>query len=467
MFMQSLSMTKSFAIKQTPMRSSWRMSCRYNCHYPGTEYSRESPKKERRGDHLAPGAFPFGLAAKQRWQRHRILNLDLPTLMVMQSFALASAGAVLLAAWSQNRTVRALALWGIAHVVAAGGILSLMLGFTSHQPAWLGLGGTLLSLQSSLVWKAARTIDSKPAPLIIALVGPAVVALSGGIPGVREVAGSLALAMGAVYILATATTLSLGRKERLAARLPLVILSAVHAAALLTGTYSTFTGSTAQDTVPPIASLFGFIYFESIIFALGTSVFILALVKERNEAVGMTAGRIDALTGIANRVSFLESAGRVLERCRLDSAPVSLMMFDLDRFKAINDGHGHAVGDAVIRKFCEVITAALRPNDVFGRMGGEEFAVVLPGSSIESAYIRADRMRVSFAAGCRFAANRQVDATVSCGLSVSLHSEQTPTALLEDADIALYCAKSEGRNRVKRADQSKPEGGLSAVIRVA
>jgi diguanylate cyclase (GGDEF)-like protein len=61
------------------------------------------------------------------------------------------------------------------------------------------------------------------------------------------------------------------------------------------------------------------------------------------------------------------------------------MMFDLDRFKAINDTHGHAVGDAVIRKFCEVTAAALRPNDVFGRIGGEEFAVVLPGSSIEAA----------------------------------------------------------------------------------
>ena len=69
--------------------------------------------------------------------------------------------------------------------------------------------------------------------------------------------------------------------------------------------------------------LVGFIYFESIIFAVGTSVFILALVKERNEAAGMTAGRTDALTGIANRASFLESAGRVLERCRRDSAPVS------------------------------------------------------------------------------------------------------------------------------------------------
>jgi diguanylate cyclase (GGDEF)-like protein len=395
------------------------------------------------------------------------MTLDLPTLMVMQSFALACAGAVLLSAWLQNRIVFALALWGIADVSGAAGILSLMLGFTSHQPILLGLGGSLLSFQSSLVWKAARTIDSKSAPFILALLGPVAVSLAGGIPGLREFVGSIGLTVGAAYTLASATTLWLRRQERLAARWPLIILSAAHGTALLIGTYSTFTGSTGQDSVPSISSLFGFIYFESIIFALGTSVFILALVKERNEAAGRTAARIDPLTGIANRAGFMESAGRTVERCRRDGAPISVMMFDLDRFKSINDTHGHAIGDAVIQKFCEITAAALRPNDVFGRLGGEEFAVVLPGSTIEPAYIRAERIRTAFAAGCRFAGNRQVNATVSCGLSASSNAEQTLTGLLEESDIALYRAKSEGRNRAKRADQPKPEGGSSTVIRVA
>ena len=395
------------------------------------------------------------------------MQLDLPTLMVMQSFATACAGAVLLVAWSQNRKIRALALWGIAHIIAAGGILSLMLGFTSHQPAWLAIGGTLLPLQSGLIWKAARTIDSKPAPLFLALLGPAVVGLAGGVPVLQNAAGSLSLTVGAAYSLATAATFWLGRKERLAARLPLVILSAVHAAALLIGTYSTFSGSTGQDVVPSIASLFGFIYFESIIFALGTSVFILALVKERNEAAGLAAARTDSLTGIASRAAFLDSAERVLLRSRRDGAPVSVMMFDLDRFKAINDRHGHAVGDAVIRRFCEITTAALRPNEVFGRVGGEEFVVVLPGSSIEAACVRAERIRISFAEDCRFVRDRQVNATVSGGVSVSLKSEQTLEELLEYSDAALYGAKADGRNRIKRAEQPRPEGGIPNVFRVA
>ncbi len=395
------------------------------------------------------------------------MQLDLPTLMVMQSFALACAGTVLLVAWSQNRKVATVGLWGFANVVAGGGILSLMLGLTLRQPVWSALGGILMPLQAGLMWKAARTIDANPAPLVLALLGAAFVGLANGVPVLRDAKGSLSLIVGAAYFFAAATALWLGRKERLTARWPLIILTAVQATFYLIGAYSTFTGSTGQEGVPPIMSLFGSIYFESIIFALGSSVFILALVKERNEAAGIAAARTDSLTGIANRAAFLESAERLLDRCRRDGAPISFMMFDLDRFKAVNDRYGHAVGDTVIRKFCKVTAAALRPNDVFGRLGGEEFAVVLPGSSIEAAHARAERIRLAFAESSRFIDNHQVDATVSCGLSVSLNAEEMLSALLEASDNALYRAKVEGRNRVERADEPKPAGGASTVIRVA
>jgi diguanylate cyclase (GGDEF)-like protein len=255
--------------------------------------------------------------------------------------------------------------------------------------------------------------------------------------------------------------------ERLAARWPFIVLTAVHAAVLLIGFYSTLNGSTAQDQVPAVMSLFGLIHFENIIFALGTAVFLLALVKERSEAASRIAANTDPLTGIANRAGFMESAGRLVGRCRHDRAPVSVMMFDLDRFKAINDTHGHAVGDGVIRKFCEVTAASLRPNDVFGRIGGEEFAVVLPGSSIEAACVRAERIRASFAENCRFVRGHQVNATVSGGVSASANTEQTLSTLLEYSDVALYRAKAEGRNCVKCGDQLEPQDGLSTVIRVA
>jgi diguanylate cyclase (GGDEF)-like protein len=395
------------------------------------------------------------------------MNLDLPTLMVMQSFALACAGAVLFSVWLPNRIVSALALWGLANVSAAAGFLSLMLGFTLHQPIWLAIGGSLLPLQASLMWKATRSIESKPTPLALVFLGPMIVGLTNFVPGLREVNGALPLATGLAYTLAATTTLWLGRTERLTARWPLIILLVVHAAALSIGMYTAFIRPTSHDIVPSIASLFGLIYFESIVFALGTAVFVIALVKERSEAAGVTAGRIDPLSGILNRAGFMDNAGRMLERCRRDGAPVSVMMFDLDGFKTINDTYGHAAGDAVIRRFCENAIASLRPNDVFGRLGGEEFAVVLPGSGIEAAHVRAERIRASFAENCQFILNRQVNATVSGGVAMNVTAEQSLDALLEISDAALYDAKTEGRNRIKRADQPRAVGGMSNVFRVA
>jgi diguanylate cyclase (GGDEF)-like protein len=398
------------------------------------------------------------------------MHLDIPTLMVMQSFAIACAGAVLLFAWLQNRANAVLGLWGAANLCAAAGIVSLMLGLTLPQPALLGLGGCLLPSQVALIWKAARTFDGKPAPLSIALAGPIFAGLAGVIPGVRDFAGSVGLIVGVVYAVAAAIALWLGRAEALAPRWPLIVLTILHACALVIGTYSTLTGSTDQSAVPSLTSLFGLIYFESIVYALGAAVFVLGLVKERNEAASHRAARLDPLCGIANRSGFIESAERVLVRCRHDADPVSVMMFDLDRFKAINDTHGHGAGDMVLRKFSEIAAAALRPKDVFGRLGGEEFAVVLPRSSIEVAAVRADKIRAVFATSCRVVGARQVDATVSCGIATSADGSETLDALLASADAALYRAKSEGRNRIKRADQTAeaaPSFTPSTVIRVA
>jgi GGDEF domain-containing protein len=99
------------------------------------------------------------------------------------------------------------------------------------------------------------------------------------------------------------------------------------------------------------------------LFLLGTAVFLVAFVKEREEMASRIGASTDPLTGIANRCGFMLSGDRVVDRCGRDGSPVSVLMFDLDRFKEINDTFGHEVGDAVLLKFCEVASGALRPND--------------------------------------------------------------------------------------------------------
>jgi diguanylate cyclase (GGDEF)-like protein len=393
------------------------------------------------------------------------MSLDLPTLMIMQSFAIACSGALLCFAWMQNRAATVWGLWGVANIIAAAGIISLMLGATFHVIVWSTIGGCLMQTQAGLMWKAARLIEWKRTPLAFALAGPSLIGL--GSPFLQSLSGLFALAGGATYALATAVELWAGRQERLTARWPLIFLCAVHGTALLIGTYSAFIGSTGEDSVPALMSLFGFIYFESIIFALGTSIFVFSLVNERSEVATRLAATKDSLTGIANRAAFLETAKRVLECCRRTQTPVSAIMFDLDHFKEINDKHGHAIGDAVLKRFCSAAVAALRQTDLFGRMGGEEFAALLPAVSIEAALLRAERIRLSFADDCQFVRGHRVNATVSSGVSVSMNAEQTLDALLEEADAALYRAKAEGRNRVIRAGENPPGAVTSEVSRVA
>jgi diguanylate cyclase (GGDEF)-like protein len=380
--------------------------------------------------------------------------MDLPTLMAMASFVSICAGVVLLIAWLQNRQNRALAIWGLANIVGAAGIVILVLH--EYPPLDAVLGANLLALEAGLIWKSARLFHEKPAPIVMVLLGMAALDAANAVPGGHAVPQSVGLLAGAAYFSATAATFWIGRTDQLSARGPIVVLAGVHAAVLSFGAATAFFSVDPDVMMPPIISAFGLVHFERIVFTLGTAVFILAFVKERSEAASATAARIDALTGIFNRRAFMENAERVVERSRRDGVPVSVMMFDLDQFKAVNDAYGHAVGDTVLRRFCEVAGAALRSSDIFGRIGGEEFAVVLPRLHSKAAALCADRIRNSFAENCRIVDGHTVNATVSGGVTTSVDGRQTLSTLLERADAALYRAKAIGRNRVASADAPRP-----------
>jgi diguanylate cyclase (GGDEF)-like protein len=121
----------------------------------------------------------------------------------------------------------------------------------------------------------------------------------------------------------------------------------------------------------------------------------------------------------------------------------------------------------VLKKFCEIAATALRPYDRFGRLGGEEFAIIMPGCSVEAAFVRAGRIRGSFAGSCRFVAKHQVNATVSGGVAGDEASGVTLATLLANSDAALYEAKADGRNRINRARQAPSAKDAANVVRVA
>jgi diguanylate cyclase (GGDEF)-like protein/PAS domain S-box-containing protein len=155
----------------------------------------------------------------------------------------------------------------------------------------------------------------------------------------------------------------------------------------------------------------------------------------------------DALTGIATRGHFLGSAELEIERTHRYQRPLSVMMLDIDHFKSINDSHGHAAGDMTIRKVVGVLRQLLRVEDLVGRLGGEEFGVLLPETDSERALIVAERIREQIAALHIVNGESRIAVSVSIGLTEYQHSDTGIDALLLRADRALYEAKHGGRNR--------------------
>lgn len=156
----------------------------------------------------------------------------------------------------------------------------------------------------------------------------------------------------------------------------------------------------------------------------------------------------DSLTGAYNRRYFMDAAAREFKQFQRHHTPLSLMVMDIDYFKRINDNFGHAVGDEAIKAFVDASLSNLRREDVLGRMGGEEFAVLLPQTKLESATAIAERLRRQVASLVIDAKGGQARFTVSIGVTQATASDISIETGLNRADRALYEAKATGRNRV-------------------
>lgn len=158
----------------------------------------------------------------------------------------------------------------------------------------------------------------------------------------------------------------------------------------------------------------------------------------------------DALTGLANRRHFMQSLEGELERVRRrNTLRACVLMLDLDHFKRVNDQYGHAAGDSLLRHFADLLRDELRGTDTAGRLGGEEFAVILPGSGMEDARLWAQRLCEAVSARPLAWGARHIHATVSVGVAIVSPDDGAADAALSRADAALYRAKEAGRNRVE------------------
>lgn len=378
--------------------------------------------------------------------------LDLPTLCVVVVFITVVGGVLLLFAWLQNRSEPALALWGIAYILGAAGASLLALG-EPIAPFWsICVGNALLCTAYGTLWAGARSFEGRRVriPPIFAGAATWVIACQfASFYQSNQARVFLVSVILASYALLGAKEVWHARDRELISRWPTLAVILTHAAFVLVRI--PFAGAMALMALADRAHRIGvFIMAFEALFALFCLAFLrVSMAKERAELQQRKSALTDLLTGIANRRAFFERGPALLERTFANRQPSALLLFDLDRFKEINDTAGHEAGDSVLRAFSRLVAGTIWSGALFARLGGEEFACLLPDAPMAAALQVAERVRSQFAA-IKFA-GLSASTTVSVGVAMAGEGGRDLSALLAIADRALYRAKAEGRNRVTPA----------------
>jgi diguanylate cyclase (GGDEF)-like protein len=393
------------------------------------------------------------------------MQLDAFTMAFMTLCVSAILGALLLFSWLQNRSTRALLWWGVAFLVGSLGLALLMLRKFTGPSFSIQIGNALIFLAYSLLWCGARVFDGRSVRPILPAAGPVAWLIACQIPafyddiGIRVCFGSLVVA---AYVGLAGFEIWRGRTEPLLSRWPTVLVMGTNAAVFVVRAVMTFIPSPLSGDYGAQAASMGWytpVGFGTLVFIIVFAFMLLMMTKERTELRYKIASLVDPLTGMANRRAFIEHAETLLRR---PSSSMAVLLFDLDHFKEINDRFGHALGDRVLKIFSDVVGAALRPCDIGGRLGGEEFAVVLRDAGRKRAVMVADRIRERFAEDAVEIDGQPVLGTVSIGVAMA-ESECTIDELLARADGALYQAKRMGRDRVEVAGRA-PRSDLPETV---
>jgi diguanylate cyclase (GGDEF)-like protein len=307
----------------------------------------------------------------------------------------------------------------------------------------------VLRLRNPVVWSAKVRGQKVSIPLALVGVSVWIVACSiGPIYARPEARATVMAAIGIVYTLLVVFELWRGRGDQVW-RWPIMVLLLAHAAAIPIHIPLAGAWTHPDPSDPSDLDLLTFAVFEGAFVCICTAYLFGGLAKDRIAARYRRASLTDSLTGVASRRGFFERGERLLMRARFAREPTAIIIFDLDRFKSINDRYGHHAGDEVLSSFCRLATSHLRPNDLFGRIGGEEFASLLPDTGKDDAIWLAERVRRAFEASSHPIGQHAIRSTVSVGVAISDEEYSDLSALLAAGDRALYRAKALGRNRVE------------------
>jgi diguanylate cyclase (GGDEF)-like protein len=391
------------------------------------------------------------------------LELDVPTLIAVEAFiAAVSAGIIVLAA-TPGRDARGSLWWALAGVTTALAMVLVLAGELRDVESVLLSAYVVFAFSTACYWTGARVFAGRRPIYPLLFAGPVAKVLVATV-SIPEIQLEASLFIAAVYLIAGGFEL-VRSHERVVARWFLVVLLFVHGGFFIAGVVESLRGDLPPVEFLPLGTWFGLLHFETIIFSVGSAAFVIAFVRERSEARHRRLAEIDVVTGVATRRAFIAAMTEAMERRRSGVLPISVAVFDLDMFKIINDTHGHAMGDKVLKLFGETVRGVSRRDDRVGRLGGEEFVLLLPETSLAAALEIGERVRLMFEAVGRTVDGIAIGATVSVGVATAAH-DSTVQSLLIAADAGLYEAKAQGRNRVERAP-ARPMRPGTVPLRVA
>jgi diguanylate cyclase (GGDEF)-like protein len=380
------------------------------------------------------------------------MSLDIGTLLVIAICVTSLLGLFLLFAWMQDR-VHALAWWGVAYLV--GGLSGLIwrLGDAISPPLPAYVPNILLFIAVGMIWSAARVFHGRPVLWGSMCLGAIVWLAAYWSPAFIESAASRLVVSSMIvagYTFLTATELWRERRKAVRQQWPAIFVPILHGMVFLfpVGLAALSQGSGMLNLGTGWVAVYAI---EVVLYVVGAAFVVLVLAKDRTVRHYKMVAATDSLTDVLNRRGFFEACVEIMGNRRRNKEPVSVLAFDLDHFKKINDTHGHQTGDATLHLFASVAKKTLRAGDAIGRLGGEEFLALLPAGLAEAG-IAAERVRKAFEKASALPGGHTT-ATVSIGIASG-----SPSAKIDDliscADTALYKAKANGRNRVEAAEEA-------------
>lgn len=376
--------------------------------------------------------------------------LDVFTTLVLLSATCATLGLALLLFWSADRRDSVFLVGAACFLLPAVGLALLALRGRIPDLLSIELANALVLLGVGLLSAGVRVFDRRPfglwflAPALLWLLLVPLPAINESTTA-RTALMSLGLAAAALLI---AAELWRGRAEQPLVRLVLALVCLLQALASLARAAAAL-GYGLPDDFLQAGGWWAVSLFQPVVLLILLAMFGVMAVMERQRSLFRRQAALDPLTGVLNRGGFEERARLALAQARRERQPVALLLVDLDHFKRINDRYGHAAGDGVLVAFCRLAESLLRAEDSFGRLGGEEFAVLVVGAEETEAVVLAERLRATFDGHGLLCEGRAVSTTLSAGVAVAGGEGAELEDLVARADRALYRAKSAGRNRVE------------------